>query len=281
MLLLIFLRKKLLEYNRVEIPCKYQNTEWFNLVLIGDVHEGNIGCCEKTLKRVIKYVKDTPNTFWIAMGDMLEAIVPSDKRFDIRTVAVKYQRELDNLVPEQIATTVERFKPITKNCLGWHRGGHCEKIRKFHHTDVLKEIHRHLGVKVYYDMAITRLRFYAENTRWSNSFDILSAHGNIAGRKEGGKINRLVDLMADHEADIYALGHGHTRQPVTKYRLYFDQAGEIQSRETFGTFTGSFLKAYIKGGTSYAEKAMYPPNSIGAVEFKINPRLGKIKHGLL
>ena len=45
--------------------------------------------------------------------------------------------------------------------------------------------------------------------------------------------------------------------------------------------TGSFLKAYVKGVSGYAENAMYPPNSIGAIEFKINPRLNIIKHNLL
>lgn len=216
------------------------------------------------------------------MADVVDAIVPSDKkRFDLRMIDYKYRHVLDDIVAAQIETTVKRFKPIAKKCLGWHRGNHEESIRRDYHQDILKAIHKELGVRLYYDMAITRLRFYVENNRWSNSFDVLTAHGNVAGRKSGGKVNRLVDLMADHEAIMYALAHGHSRETVTKTKLYFDQAGEIQHREVFGTYTGSFLRAYVKGETGYAEKAMYPPNSIGCVQYRINPKLDTIEHGLL
>ena len=251
-------------------------------MFIGDIHEGNIGCCPKPRARVIKYVRNTPYTFWIAIGDILYGIVPSDnKRFDIRMIDYKYRDVLDDIVAAQIDTTVKRFKPIANKCLGWHRGNHEESIRRDYHKDVLKEINKRLGVRLYYDMAVTRLRFYVENNRWSNSFDILTAHGNVAGRKSGGKVNRLVDLMADFEANVYALGHGHSRETAPKTKLYFDQVGEIRDREVSGTYTGSFLKAYVKGETGYAEKAMYPPNSIGTVQYRINPKLNKIEHGLL
>jgi len=235
----------------------------------------------KSLKKVVKYVKDTPNTFWIAKGDMIEGIVPSDPRFDKNSVALEYRELLDDIVNAQIEDTVKMFKPIANKCLGWHGGNHESKVKKNHHIDVLRQINRGLGVRIYPGLALTRLRFYANNSRWSNSVDVMSAHGRVASRKSGAKVNRLVDMMADYEADIYTLAHGHTRETTTKTKLYFDQTGEIRAREPLGAMTGSFLQAYVKGVSGYAEEAMYPPNSIGAIEFKINPRTGKIKHNLL
>ncbi len=59
-------------------------------------------------------------------------------------------------------------------------------------------------------------------------------------------------------------------------------AGDLESRTNpsftkeqaftcFGAHTGSFLRTYQEGTSSYAERAGYPPVPIGPLEFLIEP----------
>jgi hypothetical protein len=41
------------------------------------------------------------------------------------------------------------------------------------------------------------------------AYTIFCSHGNGGGKKEGGKIQRLVDLSTIVDADIYVVGHTH------------------------------------------------------------------------
>lgn len=264
-----------MEYQRVTIPCKHTRTELFTIVPIGDIHEGNIGCCEKTLLEQIDWIKNNKNVFWIGMGDFAEAINYSDPRFDIKSVSRKYRGELgdiDMMVQLQVDTICKLFEPIKDKCLGLHRGNHEECIRRYFHYDILYELWKKLKVKLLYDVAITRLQFTAKNSRWTNSFDIFSTHGCIAGRKSGGKVNRLEDLMAGFEADIYLSGHAHVKTVTTTNRLYIDQAGNLKSKRKIGAYTGSFLRGYNINQTSYIEKGNFPASDIGVVKIIINPR---------
>lgn len=251
-------------------------TEEFYLIPIGDIHEGNIGSCERTLEERIDWIEKTPNVFWIGMGDYIEAINYTDERFDIKSVARKYRDtgNIDIMVQLQIDCIAKKFDRIKHKCLGLHRGNHEEKLRGLHQYDVIYELWRRLKVRQLYDTAITRLRFVTKGNRWSVSFDIFSCHGNVGGRKSGAKANRLEDLMAGFEADVYLMGHAHTKTVATTNRLYIDQAGNVKSKRKIGAVTGSFLRAYNLHETSYIEKATFPPGDIGAIKIIINPRRG-------
>ncbi len=264
-----------MEYNRIEIPCKYSRIENFTVVPIGDIHEGNIGCCEKTLQEEVEWVQKHNNVFWIGMGDYIEAINYSDPRFDIKSVSRKYRDtgNIDMMVQLQIENISKIFEPIKDKCLGLHRGNHEETIRKFYHYDVIYELWKRLKVRPLYDVAITRLQFTAkEKSTWTNSFDIFSTHGNVGGRKSGGKVNRLEDLMAGFESDVYLMGHAHIKAVTTTNRLYIDQAGNLKSKKKIGAITGSFLRGYNLQETSYVEKGTYPASDLGTIKILINPR---------
>ena len=61
-------------------------SDTFNLYGIGDVHVGNIGFAKDKFERDIKAIKNDPRALVVLMGDLADAIVPTDKRFDGRTV---------------------------------------------------------------------------------------------------------------------------------------------------------------------------------------------------
>ena len=211
------------------------------------------------------------------MGDMIEGINISDPRFDINTVSKKYHSKIDRLVQHQCNTIVDLFKPIAKKCLGIHRGNHELSCLRYYHFDVLDEITSRLKVINLFDTALTRLNFIHKESGWNSVINILSTHGHVAGRKPGGKVNRLTDIMSEHDADLFLMGHSHSRDITLKNSLYFDRDGKVITRERIGAITGSFLKGYVKGHPSYVEKVMYPPLSIGTVRIRINPYLDIIE----
>lgn len=274
-----------MQYNLVEIPCRRASNQWFTIVPMGDIHEGNVGCCLDTLRKEIRYILETPNCFCILMGDLVEAINVSDPRFDLNTVAKKYRSKIDRLVQYQVRTIVDELTPIAHKIIGVHRGNHETKVLQLYHYDVtegiingIEEKTRKLygkknGIKLtaLYDTSLTRLRFINRATNWVNYFNIVSWHGNVGGRKPGGKVNRLTDVMADHDADIFFMAHAHTRDITLKDTLFFDRTGKPIIREGIGAVTGSFLKGYVKDFPSYVEKGMFPPLSIGTVRAHINP----------
>lgn len=269
-----------MQYNSVDIICKRSKNQWFTIIPLGDIHEGNVGCCLDTLKKEIDYIKNTPNCYWIGMGDMVEGINTSDYRFDIDTIAKKYHHKIGNIVQHQTNTIVNLFKPIAKKCLGLHRGNHETKILSLYHYDILEEITTRLKVTSLLDTALTRLNFKYNGSSRGVTINILSTHGHVAGRKPGNKVNRLTDLMGEHDAEIFLMGHAHSRDITLKNTLYFNKDGKVVTREKIGAITGSFLKGYVKGHPSYVEKFMYPPLSIGNIRIKINPYEDIIEVGI-
>jgi len=247
--------------------------DWFHLVPIGDIHLGNIGCDVEKLKEMIDWIKEKDDVYWIGMGDYLDCINYTDKRFDPCTIAKQYREYLSNCVPMQIQDLIDLFKPIANKCIGLHRGNHEETIRLHYHYDVLYELWKEFKVPMLNDTAITRLRFNWNKHGGSQRcvFDIFSTHGHIGGRKGGGKINYLEDMIGFVDADVYLMGHSHIKATETKSTLYVDNMMNFKNRKRVLAVTGSYLRGYQQGSSSYVEKWGYPPSDIGVVKIMFNP----------
>ena len=271
-----------MEFRKVELP--YSNSEWVKVIPIGDVHLGNSSADITKLKAIIDYVKNKENTYWVGMGDYIEAINYSDPRFDPKSVDAKYLvgGDIDKIVQLQIKDIVELFRPIKDKCLGLLRGNHEETIRKYYHFDVLYEMAKDLDLDrdlLLYDTAIVRLLFkqgFFEKSKHSRQIDMLVSHGNAGGRTYGYKSNRLAELTKWFVADIYLLAHSHTKQTQSSTQIRFDRYGNQKKKKTIYAITGCFLKSYVVGKNSYAEKLCLPPSDIGVVKIMIQPKTGDL-----
>ena len=264
-----------MQYNEIKI--KYHSKkEWFNLIPIGDVHLGHIGCELKKLKELVDWIANKENTYWLGMGDYIDAINYTDPRFDPKTVDIS-RAEMDKIIQIQIEKIIDIFEPIKDKCLGLHRGNHEETIRRHYIYDVVYEMAKEMGLQsnqILLDAAITRLKFNRLKAR--HSFDIFSTHGNVGGRKGGIKINRLEDLIGFFDADVYLIAHAHIKASEIKTQLYYDNHGNLKQKKKILAVTGAFLKGYEHNQTSYVEKWMYPPTDIGVVKIMFQPETGDI-----
>jgi hypothetical protein len=67
----------------------------------------------------------------------------------------------------------------------------------------------------------------SKNHKRPQLYTIYVTHGSGGGRKEGGKVNRLADLAAIVDADIYVTGHTHL--PLVFKESYFRVSGSNSS----------------------------------------------------
>ncbi len=259
----------------VKIPYKSRLDE-FSIVPLGDSHIGNKGCERQKLRDMVQWIKDKPNCYWIGMGDYVDCINYTDKRFDPTTIETKYLQDLSNCVPMQVYDAVQILEPIKDKCLGMHRGNHEEKIRLNYHFDVMREFEKELGVKLLEDSALIRLTFAREGSNEKNAFDIFSMHGRVGGRKGGNKINWLEDLIGYVNADIYLIAHAHIKASEIKTQLYGDNKVHIRQRKKVLGVTGSFMRGYTEDTSSYVEKWMLPPTDVGVIKLVIIPNRGDI-----
>jgi len=262
-------RRMKMELNRKEIKYK-SRSDRFYVVPLGDIHLGNACCDLKGAKEMVNWIENTDNVFWLGMGDYVDCINYTDKRFDPRTVAEPYRSDLSNSVRLQTEDIIDLLNPISHKCLGLHRGNHEETIRLRYHYDVIYDMWKEMQVPVLEDTAITRLSFSDGNHR--SSFDIFSTHGCSGGRKGGGKINRLEDMIGFVDADVYLMGHSHIKATETKSVLYADNQMNLKNKKRILAVTGCFLRGYQQGVTSYVEKWGYPPTDTGVVKLTFNPR---------
>lgn len=215
------------------------------------------------------------------MGDYLDCINYTDKRFDPAILPEFLREHLDNLIPTQLAMFVKLIKPIVHKCLGMHRGNHEEKIRLKYHYNVMDNLNAAFDntIKMLQDTAITRLRLIYHNHKETGIYEIFSTHGCAGGRKNGSKLNRLEDMIGYFDADIYLMGHSHVKTTSSRSVLYLDSKKRIKHKKRVMAVTGCFLNGYTEGMSSYVEKWGFPPCSTGCVKLMLKcPRGGKDIH---
>ncbi len=262
-----------MEVKEVKIP--FGRSDVFKVYPIGDEHIGTKHCHLMALQKKIKEIRDTPNTFWIGMGDKCEFITPGDPRWDIDVIDTDIYHP-DNIAEDQSQTWLDLYSCIKHKCLGLLEGNHEDSIRKHFHVDVQKNICKRLGVDNLGSSCFIKFQFKRgttpKNSHYQNYIGAFT-HGAGCPVTDGAKINRLASLMNSFEADMVATGHHHDIKTLTKAYLTLQiKTLEIQQKVKVGAITGCWFKTYSQGvRASYSERKNYPPTTIGCPVFIINP----------
>ena len=249
------------------IPVK-KRSQKFNLIPIGDTHVGSVNCDEKKLKDLVEWVRKTPDTYVIGMGDMIEAINVSDPRFAIDSL-MEGGKEIDNLLYKQIKRVAEILKPIAPKIIGLLEGNHEEKAKKFYHVDATSILCEKLGVQYLTYSALIRLQFKRGIS--VQNVMVYAHHGFGGGTTVGGKLNKIQKLATNFLADIYLMGHVHDKYVFPTEQLYMPLSGNpvIKARKKVFALTGSFFNTYADGYSSYSEKMAYSPIPTGVIKIQI------------
>ncbi len=260
----------------------------FKLVLLGDLHIGSNGCCIEGLKRLLNRIKKDKSTYYVNMGDSVEAICSDDKRFH-------YVKGAEALPIQQCAMAVDLFRPVASKCWAWLKGNHEDKLHRF--GDIANDlIARPLGVP--YGGYVCKLSM---SDKFGHLFKAYLWHGPLRGSVASNakcyvqqqanmkaSVRRYLESKAS-DCAVMAMGHTHKlllAEPSPKLLMTDDtkqlKASYLQPPEPGESYlepdrrwyinTGSYLKSQILGDDSYAELAGYDPVEIGHIEITVQDR---------
>lgn len=260
----------------------------FTIVPIGDIHIGNIGCDIDKLKEDIEEIRNNRNYFWIGIGDFMECINLSDKRFDPKSIDPDYSiTDLDKLVQNQTDDVISLFYPIREKCLAIISGNHEETIRLQYYQDVCERMAYALKVPFLGYSGFIKLIFYRfsgdkykkrnpqqpHNAHTTSHFTFYITHGYGGSRKAGAKINKMEDLAHMVDCNIVLVAHEHKKiigDPIQKLGVSTD-AKRLVAQKTHSAMCGSYLRGYVEKTTTYIEKKCYPPSDLGTIRIYIKP----------
>ena len=260
------------------------------IVYFSDIHWMAKACAEKEVIAQRNEIRDDPNVFWIGGGDYGEFIGFGDaKRFDPDAVADHVTiADLGQLGKKTYDAIGELFDPIKHKCMGLLLGNHEKQYMRRQQQDDLhgylctKLGVRNLGYCCMFDIVFCRTNaikkpvlkdtYPPRGQYTTETFRTWCHHGAGAAQTKGGKINRLTSFMRNFEADIFFMGHIHDQLGARLTPLGADTScTKLCHRTKLGVVSGSYLKTYAQGVTTYGEQKGYEPVTLGAAWVQIHP----------
>jgi predicted phosphodiesterase len=260
--------------------------ETYTLYPIGDVHLGSANCDKTLFDQTIKAIRNDTNARWIGMGDMVESIAPNDKRWDAggvdgAIVNLASQSRIGDVYVEKLS---DKLKPIADKCIAYGDGNHERTFNAHYYTNLSVRVLDAIGRSDCYTewACLTRIAFEGPNEE-RTALKVFHQHGWQGGRMDGAKVNESRRLMAYVDADIYLTGHSHSKFIVPNTRLGVNPSWtKVVAQTAYVCHTGSYLRTLQQDHVGYAERAGYPPTTLGGVRFVLRPtRAGVEVEGIL
>ena len=220
------------------------------IIALSDLHIGDSLCNLKLIRQVLDDIKNSPNTFIILNGDLINNSIKN-------SVSTIYDEVLSPM--ESIARLCELLEPIKDRILVIHPGNHEWRSYKEDGIDIIRLVARQLGIEDRFSDGwwYLYLTLGMSNKNRPLMYTITGVHGYGGGRKNGGKINNLVEMSDKVIADIYVMGHTHT--PIMTRNTIFVpdyQHRCLVQKDKYYLMTNSFLEY---GG--YGEAKGFTPST--------------------
>lgn len=233
------------------IKCDLPYAETIEILPMADLHIGDNMCDYKSIIDRIEYIKNTKNAYCILDGDLMDTAICS-------SIGDTYGANLQPM--EQLNHCVRIFEPIKDKILAVLPGNHENRVYKADGIDITELMCAQLRIPQRYSptTAMLFVRFgEGKNHHRRQLYTIYVTHGSGGGRREGGKVNRLADLAAIVDADIYI--HSHTHLPLIFKEGYFRVSGANSSVALVDKLFVNTAASLNYGG--YGDKAGFKPAS--------------------
>lgn len=253
----------------------------YALVLLGDLHLGASNVDERLVEQVSRRIKGE-NVGWVDLGDSIDAINMRDPRFDPRMLPEWIDlADLIDIPKAQIERYKHYFGHSGANCLARLYGNHEATLQKHTERDVYASLsnaialapERALGYSGFIRLRF-RKRLGVKNTvkdTWTQT--IYLSHGATNGKLAGAKALNLERLALGWDADIYVVGHSHTKLVLQKRVLGLSpKKNVIEDRQKIMINVGAFMD----GSKGYAERKGLYPQAMGPVELHFFPSQKRI-----
>lgn len=222
------------------------------LYVLADLHLGSAETDIESVRKIISFIKDTPECYCILLGDILDTALKNSKT-DI------YSETLSLMDAQKLA--VELLTPIKDKIIAMTPGNHENRVWREVGVDLSLWLAEKLGLQdVYRNNGIAcSISFGNDQNNVPFRLNIFGQHGAYGGgRRLGAAMNALEDLDGIvNNADIYIRAHTHS--PVSGRRdVYtFNEQGNLVKQTKYYYNAPSILNY---GGYAY-DKGYRPQNS--------------------
>ena len=239
----------------------------------GDVHRDAVGCDEERWRWFLrKSAQDDPDlTYYMGMGDYHDMASSSEQlhlnRNDLHETTIE---TLDGLVEKNNRKFAEEIKQMRGKLLGLIDGNH--NWRFPNGVTASEDLANRMGCESLGWLCHYTITFSIGSKE--QNVHIVACHGRAGGKRAGTSINQVEDLKIIFPlADIYVMGHDHNRGawPVDVLYPSRNQNGiKIKQKRQFLCRSGSFMKGYEKGRSSYVTGRLLRPSDLGALKINIS-----------
>lgn len=250
----------------------------FPYLLISDLHIGSKGVNKTLIEKELSSMKDRGGQIFVN-GDVGEFILPKDfKRYNAS--GDKYG--VDTQINATIDEVTEFLKPYSKHIKLIGLGNHETAMIRHNGFDPVKQVIYNLNreggdIAHGHYTGFIRLKYHKPSLnkeRHGSVSETIFYHHGAGGKAEISKgtisLNRF---MTSREADVYWMGHTHTKVVLPDERvLGLDKKGNIKESSRTGVITGSYkrnAKEYdaIKEeySLSYGEESFRTSQSTGGI----------------
>jgi predicted phosphodiesterase len=249
----------------------YGPHEKYKIVLAGDFHFGSTQCDVSLIKKFVSKYGGEVNTKVILLGDEIDAICRSDKRFDPRNIAEKYRGE-NNYIDLIIDDFISIMTPLKGQIIAGVDGNHGSTYRKISDSDPIHRLSRELmyerlGYAGWVSFVFKWYKSKNSHDARTRTINYFVSHGKPStAQTPGGSINTLSNSAQFFMSDVCAHGHTH-RLSAGMNRIMFTpdpRHSTYKKTKQHLVQTGSFLKSYsLDQHSPYSERALYAPIDLG------------------
>lgn len=235
----------------------------YPLVPFGDIHWGPKACHEKAVDKHIARVAEDPNARWCGLGDFWDLITWQDGRFNPEGIADAHKGAFFKRIGKtMLRYAAKKLEPIKDKGLFLLQGNHEFRYGIENDQNLMMDLAEMLDIP--YLGYATFFRILYEGRHKTVELRICAHHGAGYAATKGGKLNRLERFMTDFQADVYLLGHLHEALDSTKTQLKANEdCTMIEEENRTGVMCGSFYRSYVQGDSTYAERKLYHPTTVG------------------
>lgn len=256
------------------VPFQLAENQQALVMPIGDVHFATRGWPEHKFRKHIQWGLDRGATF-VGMGEMLDFTSYSQRQFTAQLRDGTLQ-ELDDMIRTKAEVLADILKDTKGHWIGMLEGDHRWDLQDG--TSIDQYLCELMGTAFLGTSALVRLHPKSAPKGHPEADTILYVqHGIGTSRTSGGHLNMVDKQVEAVNADIYLMGHSHSKASSANDRIELTPDGVLTHRTVLEARTGAWLRGYYQTQVldnseavsesrgSYVEQKGYRPSALGGL----------------
>lgn len=265
-------------YKTKQITIECNLGDKHKIIPFGDVHRDTLGCDEDRWQWFLKKSETTtienPSTWFISMGDTHDFGSFSEvKKIKSTALHQTTMEKFDMMAQEDNRKFCQEIGFMRGKMLGFIEGNHGWVMSdgKTANEDLAERMgSESLGWLCHYTLNFQ----FKDRNKGSQNVYIVACHGKAGGKTAGNSVNQ-VDWLRNifPAADIYIMAHDHERwvRPVNVLTPVIAKGGvKLKQKRQLLCRSGSFLKGYHDGASSYTVAGLFRPSDLGSIQIEIS-----------